>query len=81
VNIRGQYTLALTDTARIDLIAEAFNLFNRTNYDVNSVLNGEFLSGPTAANPALPAVANPRFRQFTATLPPREAQLGIRVSF
>jgi hypothetical protein len=60
---------------------EAFNLFNRTNYDVNSLQNGEFLSGPTLANPALPANPNPRFGQYTNTLPSREIQLGARFTF
>jgi hypothetical protein len=65
----------------VDLIAEAFNLFNTVNYDVNSIQTGEFLSGPTLANPNLPAVANPRYGQYLATLPPFEAQLGVRVQF
>lgn len=81
VNLRVMYRLPMGGPARLDLIGEAFNLLDRTNYDVNALLNGEFLSGPTAANAALPAVPNPRFRQFTATLPPREFQLGVRVTF
>ena len=51
------------------------------NYDVNSIQTGEFLSGPTLTNPNLPAVANPRYGQYLATLPPFEAQLGLRVQF
>ncbi|HET8797442.1 MAG TPA: hypothetical protein VFO89_07135, partial [Thermoanaerobaculia bacterium] len=62
-------------------IAEAFNITNVVNYDVQSVVSGQFLSGPTAANPALPAVANPRFGQYNATLPAREFQLGLRWVF
>jgi hypothetical protein len=81
LNVRLQYALPLGDRTKVDLIAEMFNAFNRANYDVNSLLNGEFLSGPTAGNPALPAVANPRYGQYTATLPPREAQLGVRFTF
>ncbi|MEW5982632.1 MAG: carboxypeptidase regulatory-like domain-containing protein [Acidobacteriota bacterium] len=81
VNLRITYGLPLGSRARADLIAEFFNLLNRDNFDVNSVQNSEFLSGPTLANPALPAVQNPRYRQFTATLPPFEAQLGVRVVF
>jgi carboxypeptidase family protein len=81
VNVRLQYALPLGGRAKADLVAEAFNLFNRTNYDVNSLLNGQFLSGPTAANPALAAVPNPRYGQYTATLAPREAQLGVRFTF
>ncbi len=81
VNLRVTYALPLGARARVDLIAEAFNLVDRTNYDVNSMLNGEFLSGPTLANPTLPAVPNPRFKQYTATLTPFEAQIGVRVVF
>jgi hypothetical protein len=65
----------------VDFIAESFNLFNTVNNDVNTLLTGQFLSGPTLANPAAPGVANPRYGQYTATLPPREIQLGVRVSF
>jgi hypothetical protein len=63
---------------QLEVIAEGFNLTNHKNYDVQSVIGGQYLSGPTAANPALPFVANPRFGQFTSTLPSREIQLGLR---
>ncbi|HSP17332.1 MAG TPA: TonB-dependent receptor [Thermoanaerobaculia bacterium] len=66
---------------QLEAIAEAFNVTNVTNYDVQSINGGEFLSGPTAANPALAAVKNPRFGTFSATLPPREFQLGLRWVF
>jgi hypothetical protein len=79
-------SLRLTKAFRIgpgqlEAIAEGFNLFNWKNYEVQSVVAGEFLSGPTAANPALPAVRNPQFGKFTATLPAREFQLGVRWVF
>ncbi|HKO57150.1 MAG TPA: TonB-dependent receptor [Thermoanaerobaculia bacterium] len=63
---------------QLEVIAEGFNLTNHKNYDVQSVSGGQYLSGPTAANPALPFVANPRFGQFSSTLPSREIQLGLR---
>jgi hypothetical protein len=81
LNLRVTYRLPIRDRIGFDLIAEGFNLFNRANYDPNSIQNGEFLSGPTLQNPALPAVANPRFRQYTATYDPREFQLGVRFTF
>jgi len=62
----------------LEVIAEAFNLTNITNYDVNSIQSGQFLSGPTLANPKAAAVPNPRFGQFTAPFPGREIQLGLR---
>ena len=73
--------VALGKRAGLDLIAEGFNLFNSVNYDVNSVQSGQFTSGPTIANPRAAAVPNPRYGQYTATLPPREIQLGARLTF
>jgi hypothetical protein len=82
VNLRITHHLPFGDGSRgADLIAEMFNLFNRVNYDVNSVINGQYLSGPTLTNPAPAYAVNPRYGQYTATLPPFEAQLGIRVGF
>lgn len=81
VNLRITHRIPFGTRAGADLIAEGFNIFNRVNYDVNSLVNGEFLSGPTLANPSLAAVANPRYGQYTATLSPREFQLGVRITF
>jgi hypothetical protein len=81
LNLRATYRIHATSRVGIDVIAEAFNLTNRVNYDVNSLINGEFLSGPTLANAALPLVSNPRYGQYTSTLPPREFQLGARLTF
>jgi hypothetical protein len=64
---------------QVEAIAEAFNLTNVTNYDVQSVQGAEYLAGPTAANPA--GVRNARFGQYGATLPAREFQLGVRWVF
>ena len=56
----------------LDLIVEVFNLLNTTNYDVGSVIDTEYLA---------PGVRNPDFGTYTATLSPREIQLGLRYSF
>jgi hypothetical protein len=58
---------------RLDVIAEAFNVTDVTNYDVNSIDTAEFLSGPT--------LPNPNFGKPRATLPGREIQLGLRWAF
>jgi hypothetical protein len=81
VSLRLTKGFSVAGFGQLEAIAEVFNLTNRTNYDVQSVVGGQFLSGPTAANPAAPAVVNPRFSQFNATLPPREFQLGVRWVF
>lgn len=81
LSLRLTKRIALGERAGLDLIAEGFNLTNRKNDDVNSVLNGEFLSGPTLTNRAAAFVANPRFGQYTTTLPPFEVQLGVRLTF
>jgi hypothetical protein len=80
-DLRATYRLPLGSRAGLDLIAEAFNLFNRTNWDVNSVQTNEYLSGPTPTNPAVPLVPNPNVGTYLATLMPFEAQLGVRVTF
>jgi hypothetical protein len=79
-NLRVTWTLPLGGGG-LDFIAEAFNLFNTVNYDVNSIDSSEYLSGPTLAAPALPYVDNPNFGDYSATLTPREIQLGVRYRF
>jgi len=71
-SLRLTYSVPLGGSGNLDLIAEAFNLFNTVNYDVVSVNNAQFLQ---------PGVANPNYGQYRATLPPREIQLGLRFRF
>ena len=78
---RLSWTLPLGGSADLELIAEVFNLFDSTNWDVTTVDNGEFLSGPTLTNPTLPYVENPRYGQYLDTLRPQEFQLGARLRF
>jgi hypothetical protein len=80
-NLRVTYKVPFGGHSGVDLIAEVFNLFDRVNYDVNSVINAEFLSGPTLASPGLAFAPNPRYSQYTSTLSPREFQLGARITF
>lgn len=81
-----QFSLRLTKAfttaaGRVDVIVEGFNIFDTTNFDVNSVDGAEFLAGPTLANPAAVAVPNANFGNYRATLPGREIQLGLRYAF
>ncbi len=80
LNLRVAKAVPLSGIS-IDVIAEVFNLFNTVNYDVTSIDNAEFLSGPTIANPATAFKPNPNYGNYSATLPAREFQLGVRVSF
>jgi hypothetical protein len=61
----------------LELIVEVFNLLNTTNYDVASVLATEYIWDSTV----LGYVPNAGFGTYTATLSPREVQLGLRYSF
>ena len=80
-NLRVSWTLGIKGGSGLQFIAEAFNLFNTVNYDVSSVNNAEFFSGPTLLNPNLPYVENPGFGDYRATLDPLEIQLGVRWQF
>lgn len=80
-DLRLTKSFELGSAGTLELVAEAFNLFNSTNYDVASIDGAEFLSGPTLANPAAAAVANPNYGKPSATLPSREFQLGLRFAF
>ena len=63
---------------QLDVIAEAFNLTNHDNRDVQSVVGGQYLAGPTIANPKAAYVPNKDFGKYNAHLPSREVQLGLR---
>jgi carboxypeptidase family protein/TonB-dependent receptor-like protein len=85
VSLRLTKDVPFAGFGSMQVIAEAFNLFNFTNYDVQSVVGAEFLAGPTIANPKAayvpnvdPVTGKSRFGTFTATLPAREIQLGVR---
>jgi TonB dependent receptor/Carboxypeptidase regulatory-like domain len=65
----------------VEFIAEAFNLFNTVNYDVTAIDGAMYLSGPTIASPTAAFRPNPNYGKASATLPSREIQLGLRVSF
>ncbi|HEY0591522.1 MAG TPA: hypothetical protein VGF40_07125, partial [Thermoanaerobaculia bacterium] len=62
-----------TSAGRLDVIVEAFNLFDTTNYNVNSVSASEFLGAAT--------VPNANFGKYLAAFPGREIQLGLRYAF
>jgi len=70
----------LGESVSLKFIAEGFNIANRTNYStVNNVVGADLtppfsVHGTSAASPSQPL-------GFSAALPKREVQLGIRVEF
>jgi len=81
MNLRLSKGFKLGGASRVEVIAEGFNVFDTVNYDVNSVQQGEFLSGPTIASPKAAYVKNPNFGKYTSTFKGREIQLGLRLMF
>jgi hypothetical protein len=78
LNLRVTKGFSFSASNRLDVIVEAFNLFDVTNYDVNSVSSNVFTAAPTATNPD---PRNPNFGKYTRTFPGREIQLGLRYAF
>jgi hypothetical protein len=81
VSLRITKTVRFAKARSVDLIAEAFNLFNTVNYNVAAIDGAQYLNGPTLLSPATAFVANPNYGKYSATLPSREIQLGVRWSF
>jgi hypothetical protein len=81
VSVRLTKTLALPKHNSVELIAEAFNLFNTVNFNVAAIDGALYRSGPTLTNPAAAYVANPNYGNYSATLPSFEGQLGVRWTF
>jgi hypothetical protein len=79
MDLRLTRRLSIGDNARIELIGEAFNLFNRLNFrSVNNtvgLISPPFdLKGRRDASPSQPL-------GFTSAFDPRQVQLGARLSF
>ena len=73
------------DRANLQLLAEGFNLANKTNYaSVNNIV-GASIQGTTfnvkgkAVDPAVSSIAQPL--AFTSAFPMRQLQLGLRIAF
>ena len=79
VDVRLARRFKLTEKVSLQVIAEAFNLFNRTNFasvnNVVGVIAPPFdLHGNSALSPSQPL-------GFTSAFPKRQMQLGVRLSF
>ena len=78
-DMRLSRAFKLTEKTNVQLMAEGFNIFNRTNFasvnNVVGVIAPPFrLSGTEAASPSQPL-------GFTSTFAKREIQLGVRFNF
>jgi hypothetical protein len=79
VDLRLARSIDLGDRGRLELMGEAFNLFNRLNFrSVNNTVGniaGPFnLKGRRDVGPSTPL-------GFTSAFDPRRIQLGVRVTF
>ena len=72
LNTRLSRTFALSERFRLEAIAEEFNILNHPNYEIP---NNSFGSGVYPTNPSA------SFGHPTAVADPREAQLGLRLTF
>jgi hypothetical protein len=72
INLRLSRTFTLHGRAKLEALAEVFNLTNRENV---VAMNGNFGPGAYPTNPS------PTFGQTTAVGEPRSVQLGLRFSF
>ena len=72
INLRLSREFPIRGRAKVEALAEVFNLTNRENV---VALNGNFGSGPYPTSPS------PTFRQVTAVGDPRSAQFGLRFTF
>jgi hypothetical protein len=68
-DVRLSRHIRLAEHARLEIIAEAFNLFNRANFQLP---NGTIGTGATPS---------PRFGQPNGAADPRQIQFGLRLSF
>ena len=77
VDLRVRRTFKLVSRGTVETMVEIFNVFNRTNFieDTNQSSFVIFGSG------AFPNTPLPAYGKYTLTLPPRQVQLAVRVSF
>jgi len=77
VDLRVSKRFKVGQRATIEGILEAFNVFNQVNFieDTNQSSFAIFGSGAFPNNPA------PTYGRYTLTLPPRQLQIALKVSF
>jgi len=77
VDVRASRGFTLRRGTTLELLVEAFNLFNRVNFieDTNQSSFVIFGSGAFPSNPL------PAYGRYTLTMPPRQVQVAARVRF
>jgi hypothetical protein len=77
LDFRVSKRFRLGSRGSLDAIVDVFNLFNRTNFFENTNQSSFTIFG-TGAYPSSPL---PTYGLYTETLPPRQVQLAVKVSF
>ena len=82
LDLRLSKNFNLGSSLAIDVIAEVFNVFNSTNYDVAAIDGAEYLRG-TAQTAPLPTNLNPNYGKYSRSIPEdsRRVQFGLRLAF
>jgi len=78
VDVRLSKRFGLGGRAGLEVIAEAFNLFDRVNY---SEINNIFGAGSFPGQPQRDAQGRVTYGLYTKALPPRQIQLAGKLSF
>ena len=77
VDARLTRRVPLGGRSSVDVMIEAFNLFNRANF-IEETNQSSFVVFGTGSFPSSPA---PAYGRYTLTAPPRQVQLAARLSF
>ena len=78
VDLRLSKRFSVGGGAALEAIAEAFNLFDRTNF---SEINNVFGRGAFPGEPQRDAQGRVTYGRYEQALPPRQVQLALKVSF
>jgi hypothetical protein len=77
LDLRVSKRIRFGQQGSVDLILDAFNLFNRVNFFENTNQSSFTIFG-SGAYPSNPL---PTYRLYTETLPPRQIQLAAKINF
>jgi len=78
VDVRVSKRFTVRGRAEMDVLAEAFNLFNRSNF---SEVNSTFGRGAYPDEPQRDGQGRVTYGLFEQALPPRQLQLAVRFTF